>query len=164
MRHVYLAVLLLASACQSSVTVTDPRLAAASPEEAHVRAVLGVRHFDADAEAVRSLGEGAGPILIRLAEGAAESNATRIRATVAMRHQSSDAVKASLVKLATTAEIPAIRRSSLDSLARAFGRRDPELVLETASSLASHPDESVRRAASAAEVRARVNGAFRRRP
>jgi hypothetical protein len=161
MRYLCLALTLLVAACQSSVTVTDPRLAAASPEEARVRAV---RHFEADAEAVRSLGEGAGPILIRLAEGEGEASATRIRATVAMRHQSSDAVKASLVELATTADIAAVRRSSLDSLARAFGSRDPGLVIATATSLASHPDESVRRAASAAEVRARVSGAFRRRP
>lgn len=153
----FLPFIVVLAACQSSVVVSSPT-SAGSVSDAHVRSVLATRHFDADADAVRGLGEGAAPILVALAEDETEAPATRIRAVLAMRHQSSDDVKALLVRLATTSSMPALRRSSVDALSRAFASRDPHLVVETCVGLRHHENESVRRAAREAEMRARVRG------
>jgi hypothetical protein len=151
--------------CPSAIT-SDPGTAASATgavSDAHVRSVLMPRHFDPNADAVRALGAAAAPTLIAIAEDASEGNAVRIRATLAMRHQSSEETKQALVRLATTSPLPALRRSSVDSLSRAFAARDAELVLATCVALRTHPDASVQRAASTAEVRARVHGARRPR-
>lgn len=154
MRRAALLLVLLTACAESAPVAGSP--AAAALTEASVRTVLGTRHFDADAPDVRALGPGAAPTLIALAEDASEANAVRIRAALALRHQATDDAKHALVRLSTTPGVEGLQRSSIDSLARAFGRRDPALVLDTCARLAASPDASVRRAASAAEVRTRV--------
>lgn len=157
MRRALALSFIVLAACQSSV-VAPPSTSPVVVSDAHLRTVLATRHFDADADAVRALGEGAAPMLIAIADGESEAPVTRIRAVLAMRHQSTDAVKRTLVRIATTASLPALRRSSIDSLSRAFASRDPHLVIETCEGLRTHEDESVRRAAIEAEMRARVRG------
>lgn len=159
MRLVLALALFSLAACQRSVRVEPPGTPRANVTEAEVRAALGARHFSPDAEIVRSLGPSAAPVLIALAESGAEANATRIRATLALRHQAGDTVKTALRTLALTSELPALRRSAVSSLAHAFGATDPHGVIDVCVTLRAHPDASVRRAAAEAEMRARVLGA-----
>jgi hypothetical protein len=142
------------SAPASEPEAAEPDRAA---EDVRVLAALGGVEWDADAPAPALREAEAEPALIRLSRGRpADPRVVRARATMALRHHPTTAVKRYLVELAGGAGDPEVVSAALDTLARAFGRSDGAEVRALAERRIDDSDRGVRMAAREALARVRV--------
>lgn len=164
--------LLFALGCPRSVTPPpSPSTAASAPpaaemSEAQVLAALEGREWNVGAPAVRALGPGAAPVLVRIADDDRPERIAyqRTRALLALRYHTTPEVETFLLGFVAGDHDAPRLRAALETLSVAFGASDRDRVVAACQALASHPDASVREAASRAEMQARVGRALHSEP
>ncbi len=130
---------------------------APDPAERRVADALGGVEFDADAPSPALREARAEGILLRLAAGRPrDARVVRARATLALRHHPTAAVRRHLVRTVETGTDPEVVAASLDTLARAFGRTHGAEVRALAEARADDPDFAIRRSAREAVARVRL--------
>ncbi len=150
----------LVGACAQSHEAASPASPGTSADvgdDAAVLRALGGVEWDPDAPAPALRAPSAEPALIRLARGRpGDARVVRVRATMALRHHPTDAVRVFLFEVAAGKGDPEVVAASLDTLARAFGRSHGAEVRALAASRVDDPDPGVRMAAREAIARVRV--------
>lgn len=162
----------LSLGCHQSVTPPPaPTTAASTPPaaelpEAEVLGALDGREWNVGSPAVRSLGPGAAPVLIRIADDDRPERIAyqRVRALLALRWHATPSVETFLLGFVAGDHDAPRLRAALESLSIAFGASDRDRVIAACQALSSHPDASVREAASRAEMQARVGRAMHSDP